>query len=49
MINHDWHNQNAVIAERMAQQIIEVVRLLKSSKNLVITRINKKLKASKLV
>jgi hypothetical protein len=33
-------HSNSVIAERIAQQIIGVVRLLKNSKNLKITRIN---------
>jgi hypothetical protein len=32
--NHNWHNHNAVIAERITQKIIEVVRLFKSSKKL---------------
>jgi hypothetical protein len=40
VINHSWHNQNAVIAGRIAQQIIEGVKLLKFSRNLDITRIN---------
>jgi hypothetical protein len=40
VINHRWHNQNAVIEERTTQQVIEVARLLKLSKNLEITRIN---------
>jgi hypothetical protein len=34
VINHIWHNQNAVIVERTTQQVIEVVKLLNLSKNL---------------
>jgi hypothetical protein len=40
VIIHNWHSQNADIAGRITQQIIEVVRSLKLSKNLEITRIN---------
>jgi predicted ribonuclease YlaK len=40
VINHNWYNQNAVIAERTTQQFIEVARLLKLSKNIEITGIN---------